>query len=331
MSPLSVLHLSHHDGCIADFEYVASELGLAVRSCKYDDGYNIGPERADRSWERWRDRLCQSDVVLVSDTAPLARIVMQHLDEYAGHLVVWVCNRFDYADEATNDCGFPDADYYALFRWASLHPRVHIAPYTPFEYHYARRFGVELGERVIKPIGRRLARSTAQLVPPGVDKSATVFVPPYHNDTVLMDLADVVSRLGVPAFSGRYGGPEELAGFRGLVHIPYAWSTFAFFESLQNAIPMFVPSRVFLLRLAMQRGFWWQQARMLPRLQRVSEWYAPSHDFFVYFRSWRDLRRKLRVVDLDHVRRRMRRFAAQHADVTLASWRGLFEQIEGAT
>ncbi|MHB1568675.1 MAG: hypothetical protein ACYC0H_05675, partial [Solirubrobacteraceae bacterium] len=305
MPPLRVLHLSHHDGCIADFEYVSSELGFDVRSYKFDDGYNIGPERADSAWERWRDRFCQADVVLVSDTAPLARIVMQHLDEYEGHLVVWVCNRFDYADEATNDCGFPDADYYALFRRASLHPRVHIAPYTPFEYHYARRFGVELGEQVIKPIGRRLARSTAQLVPPGVDKAATVFVPPYHNDSVMMDLAAHVSSLGAPAYCGRYGGPEDLVGFRAVVHIPYAWSTFAFFETLQNAIPMFVPSRVFLLRLARRRDFWWQQARMLPRLQRVSEWYAPAHDFFVYFHSWRDLRRKLRRVDLDEVRHRM--------------------------
>ena len=330
MPPLRVLHLSHHDGCIADFEYVSSELGLDVRSYKFDDGYNIGPERADRSWERWRDRFCQSDVVLVSDTAPLARIVMQHLDEYAGHLVVWVCNRFDYADEATNDCGFPDPDYYALFRRASSHPRVHIAPYTPFEYHYARRFGVELGERVIKPIGRRLARSTPQLVPPVIDKSATLFIPPYNNDSVMMDLAAHVSSLGAPAYCGRYGGPEDLAGFRAVVHIPYAWSTFALFENLQNAIPMFVPHQRFLLRIARRRGFFWPEAPMLPSLQRVSEWYAPGHDFFVYFRSWRDLRRKLRAVDLDDVRRRMRQFAAQHAYATLASWRGLFEQIESA-
>ena len=327
MPPLNVLHLSHHDGCIADFEYVASRLGLAVRSCKYDDGYNIGSQRADRSWESWRERIEQADIVLVSDTAPLARIILQHLDEYSGHLVIWVCNRFDYADRATNDCGFPDPEYYALFRKATTHKRVHIAPYTPFERHYARRHGVDLGDHVIRPIGLRLSREGGRCVPSAIDKPATVFVPPYHNDTVLK-LADRLRRLGVPAYCGRYGGPEELAEFRAIVHIPYAWSTFAFFENLQSGVPMFVPGRRAILRLARKADFFWPQADMLRCLRHVSEWYDPEHGFLVYFRSWRDLERKLRLVDLEEVRERMRDFGERHAHATLTSWSRLFAGIE---
>jgi hypothetical protein len=327
---VKVLHLSQHDGCLADFEYVSAQLGLEVESARFDDGYNIGAECADRAWTRWRPRIESSDAVLVSDTAPLARIVLQHLDAYRGHLVIWVCNRFDYADQATNDCGFPDAAYYDLFRRAVRHPRVHVASFTPFEPHYARRRKVELGERVIKPIGLRLPPAPDPLVPRAVDKPATVFVPPYHNDTRFLDLAARCEELGVPAYGGRYGGPEDLRDFRAIVHIPYSWSTFAFFEHLQNAVPMMVPSPRLLLRLSRRPNFFWPDRRRFRSELALAEWYRPEHDFLVRFRGWRDLGAKLHQLDLAPVRARMRVFAEEHTRSTLSAWAGVFGAVEAA-
>jgi hypothetical protein len=327
---VKLFHLTHHQGCIADIEYVGARLGLSVTSATFDDGYNIGPERADRAWTRWRDRLEQADVVLVSDTCPLARIVLRHLDEFRGSLVIWVCNRFDYRDEETNDCGFPDPAYYDEIRSAVAHPRVRVALFTAFEAHYARAGGVELGARVIKPTGCGVHRPCPSLIPPEIDRERTVFVPPYHNDTLLLDLAAACARGGVPAYSGRYGGPDDLRGFRAIVHIPYSWSTFALFEHLQAGLPMFVPSPRFLLELADLGNFWWPDSDRLADLLEISEWYVPEHDFLVRFESLPDLFRGLRRRDLGSVRARTAAFAGRHERETLAAWRALFDSLRGA-
>ena len=317
---MKVFHLSHHHGCIADFEYAAGRLGVDVVSATFDDGYNIGADRADRAWERWKDRLTGADVVLISDTAPLARIVLQHLEEFRGRLVIWVCNRFDYHDAESNDCAFPDPAYYDLVRRAADHPRVDIAVFTPFESHYARERGVELGDRVIKPVGRRLPGPYSPSVPDSVEKEHTLFVPPYVNDTKLVDVVEACRRGGHPAYSGRYGGPQDLRGFRAIVHIPYSWSTFALFEAIQNAIPVFVPRRQFLLALARNPRFWWPDRGNLGELLELSEWYAPEHGFLTQFASWPDLWWSLGHTDLDEVRRRLVAFGRAHEEAMLRAW-----------
>src|SRR4051812_31901260 len=109
---MNVLHLSHHQGCFGELAYVASQLGFTIESMEYRDGYNISAEKANASWEANKERFNSFDVIITSDTAPLARIILQHMDEFKGRLVVWVCNRFDYVDNATNDCGFPDREFY---------------------------------------------------------------------------------------------------------------------------------------------------------------------------------------------------------------------------
>jgi len=204
-----------------------------------------------------------------------------------------------------------------------------VAAYTAFELIHARDRGVELGDRVIKPLGRRLPTTYRPLVPEAIDPAGTVFVPPYHNDSVFMDLASRCEELGARAWSGRYSDPDELAGFRAIVHIPYAWSTVAFFERLQDAIPTFIPSERLLLELWRQPGFFWADGRRLEELIGCSEWYDPEHeDLLVRFDSFEELGDKLRGLDLEPVRERMRTFAERHAIRTTAAWSEVFEEIE---
>ncbi|HTW05917.1 MAG TPA: hypothetical protein VME46_00295, partial [Acidimicrobiales bacterium] len=82
--------MSHHDGCIAEIAYVCRALGIEERAARFDDGFNIGPERAELAWQRWKDQMCDADVVMVSDTAPLARIALAHMDSLPGHLIIWI-------------------------------------------------------------------------------------------------------------------------------------------------------------------------------------------------------------------------------------------------
>ena len=321
---MRILHLSHHHGCLADFAEVGRRLGLDVESVTFDDGYNIGPERATRAWQRWKDRLNGADVVLVSDTAPLARIVLQHLDDFSGYLVVWVCNRFDYVDEQTNDCAFPDAGYYELFRKVRDDERVEIASYTPFEIVHARERGVDLGSEVIRPLGLRPPMPLDSPVPASVRPEACVLVPPYLNDR-MFDLPRRCENFGVRAYCGNYAGAGDAARFRAVVHVPYAWSTFAFFEHLQNGMAVFVPSLAFFRELAATPGFFWPN--MHDDCLDLAEWFAPEHDFLVRYDSWDDLGRRLQTTDLDAVRRATRSAALRHADATIRAWERLFARI----
>lgn len=324
---MKIVHMSHHAGCQRDLAYVASKLGHEVDFLSFPYGYNVSRERANRFWNEQKDILRKADIVLTSDTAPLSRVVLQNLEDFPGRLVVWVCNRFDYCDQATNDCGFPDPEFYSIFRRACSHEKVLVVPYTDFEYIYARKFrGIPMPSGTIRPTGATLPPGDdwKSLIPEHVDKSLTFLIPPYHNDTHFMDLLGKCRELGLPCFRGRYAGPTDLAGFRGIVHIPYAWSTFAFFESLQQGLVYFVPSLRFLREMARGPNFFWSPPYDQASLES-SEWYLPEHrGLLVYFDSWEDLRNKALHGEHSELKDRISKWAQRHAANTIEQWGRVF-------
>ena len=320
---MKVLHVSHHQGCREDLDYIAARLGLTIDHYEYRGGYNIDATRAEAGWRANRERFLSYDAIVISDTAPLSRIFLQN--DWPRGLVIWICNRFDYCDQATNDCGFPDAEYYSLFASALTRPRTVVASYTAFEHHYARGHGIPLGDLTVKPIGARLPRSFVGLVPEDTDRTKTCFVPRYHND-MAADLEGHCRTLGIAAFSGRYGGPGDLRGFKAVVHIPYAWSNFALFENLQSGLPYLIPSPRMLLELARSIDFFWSPPFRPDRLE-LAEWYVPAHrDVFSYFDSWRHLQ-ELAEADLSPRRQAIAAFCEAHSSRTLAQWRHIFDRV----
>jgi len=320
---VKVLHVTHHQGCQDDLEYVAARFGITIDHYHYRGGYNIDATRAEAAWQADRDRFLAYDVILTSDTAPLARIFLQN--DWPKGLVIWICNRFDYCDQATNDCGFPDAGYYRLFASALARPRTVVAAYTDFEHHYARARGIPLGSLTVKPVGRRLACQAVGLVPAAIDRPTTCVIPPRHNDTAA-DLDGRCRTLGIAAYGGRYGGPSDLRGFRAVIHIPYAWSNFALFENLQAGLPYLIPSRRMLMDLAGSMEFFWSPP-FWPDCLDLAEWYAPAHDgLFSYFDSWSQLQ-ELAESDLSPRRQAIAEFCEAHTTRTLAQWREIFDRV----
>lgn len=321
---MKVLHVSHHQGCRDDLDYVASRLGITLDHYEYRGGYNIGAARAAAAWHADRERFLAYDAILTSDTAPLSRIFLQN--GWPKGLIIWICNRFDYCDEATNDCGFPDAAYYELFRTAIDRPRTVVASYTAFEHHHARARGIALDTLTVRPVGARLPRKHTALVPGDVDRAATCFVPTYHND-VAAALASRLQACGAGAYTGRYGGPWDLRGFKAIVHVPYAWSNFALFENLQSGLPYLIPSRRFLTEeLATLPGFYWSPPYLPDRLD-LSEWYDPDHaGVFIYFDSWEHLA-ELAHSDLSAHAAPIAAFCRAHTDRTVEQWRDIFASV----
>ena len=320
---MKVLHVSHHQGCRNDLDYVAARLGFTLDHYEYRGGYNIDAKRAAAAWQTDRERFLAYDVIVTSDTAPLSRIFLQN--DWPKGLVIWICHRFDYCDQATNDCGFPDPKYYEMFASAPTRPRTVVASYTEFEHHYARMHRIPLDSLTVKPIGARLTEAFVGLVPTDTDRATTCFIPCYHNDKAA-DLEGHCRTLGIAAYHGRYGGPADLKGFKAIVHVPYAWSNFALFENLQAGIPYLIPSPRMLMEIAGSTDFFWSPPFWPDHLE-LSEWYAPEHgQILSYFDSWNDLR-DLAESDFGPSRQAIAEFGEAHIRRTLVSWREIFDRV----
>lgn len=335
---LNVLHISFHKGCIKDFEYVAEQLDLNLTSLfvqdqpeRWLDGettgngiYNIGHNRAKKAWNKNKDYFNQFDVIITSDTAPLSRIFLQN--NWKKPLIIWICNRFDYYDGASLDCSFPDKEYYQLFREAFHKNNVKIIAYTPFEHYYTKLKGVDTGTLTIKPCAKPNNFLSQSSIPATIVKSETFFVPPYLNDTVFCNLASICNSLGIPAYNGRYNGPGDLKDFKGIIHIPYAWSNLALFENLQNGVPYFVPSKKFILELKKQGNFFFNM--LSSSTIELSEWYSEElKDILIYFDSWDDLAIKIKQTNFVEIKQKIKKFGQMHHDAMINRWKAVFQEF----
>ena len=62
------------------------------------------------------------------------------------------------------------------------------------------------------------------------DKKETFFIPQYHNETIMINLSEILNKYGIKNFNNRHQGFNDLIEFKGIITIPYAWSTWALFE-----------------------------------------------------------------------------------------------------
>jgi len=342
--PLRILHLTFHRSCLNEIESIAKELGLDVEHCfvpdlppKYFDGvtqgnalYNIDHERAERIWNKHKRLFEDFDAVLVSDTAPLSRIFLQN--QWKKPLIIWICNRFDYYDGASLDCHFPDQEYYELFKSAAKQENVTIIAYTAFEHYYAKSKGIDTGNLIITPCCPKIKQAAQSSIPASIEKENTFFLPPYHNEKYFMDFSTFCTQLGIRNYCGRYNGAADLQQFKGIIHLPYTWSSFAFFEMMQLGIPYFVPTIRFFEECAHQGNYFHPNLGTLleKKLYGLSEWYSSEHqDLITYFDSWEDLKIKIRQADFSKLREKIHSFAAEHKEQMLDRWRGVFANIEG--
>lgn len=330
---LRVLHLTFHEGCAAEFAGVARELGFELTTWNFWKMPDIvhpkdrpprlhcmSHERAERVWNQYKDFFESFDVVVTSDTAPLSRIFLQN--NFSRRLVIWVCNRFDYVDRAGMDHPFPDREYYQLINRAYRRSQVAVASNAAFERFYASTKGVDLGPLIIRPYG-----AVADIF---VDQERFVsdvfYVPNYSNNTEMLDLVGkVLPAQGISAQTGRFGTLADLRKYRGIITIPYTYSSIMFFEILRLNIPLFIPSKSFFIRLRQDNRdtLWHQNGEFLFDENRweLSEWYCQEHaQFIVYFDSWEDLKYKIDTVDFDDIRLRMKEFSDQQKKIMLERW-----------
>ena len=335
---LRVLHLTFHKGCKKELEGVAKELSIDLTTwfipdlpAGFFDGktsgnalYNIGHERAHRIWDLHQDFFHAFDIVITSDTTPLSRIFLQN--HWEKPLIIWICNRFDYCDAASLDCPFPDQEYYDLFKAAMDQDNVTIVAYTEFEHYWARKMGIETKSLTITPCGLNIGELKTSAIPKDIVKPQTFFLPPYHNETIFMDLSSYLKERGIPNFCGRYNGPADLKNFKGIIHLPYSFSNLALFENIQMGIPYFIPTIRFFEELVEQGNYFHPNLSCLihDQVHSLSEWYDPKHaEIFTYFDSWDDLIFKINHLEYEKKRKEIRAYGREIKKDNLKKWANL--------
>lgn len=329
---LKVLHISFHHGCLKEFEFVAQQLNLEITSrAAHDlflgitagnDIYNVTHNTAQKVWEKHQDYFNTFDVIVTSDTAPLSRIFIQN--GWQKPLIVWICNRFDYADGSTADNRFPDVEYYRLFRHAAKMPNVKIIAYTLYEHIYAHLHNVSTGDLVIKPCGSLLYDDYKDVVPSHISKEETLYVVPRMDSYCLQHLEQICQARGIKTYAGQDG--PGLDGFKGVLHFPYNYSTLGLFEKMQRGLVHFIPSLDFAKQLynSSQRALY-RYVDGVKESVRCSEWYnGENADAIIYFDSWDDLKYKIEHTDFDATRKKVKAFGEKHRKEMLARWQQVF-------
>ena len=325
---MRILHLTFHRSPQYDLEYVCQKLGLEIETLYFHNyasniykpnRYKITEERAEMWWQDKKDYYHSFDLIITSDTAPLSRIFLQHIDELRPRLIVWICDRFDYAIET-------DKQYPVLLNRLVQERKLKLIPNSEIERIYCKQRGVTVSKPVIKPLGHRLGGR--EMIPPqGAaimeegDYESGFYIPMYHNETKFMNLQRHCSALGLRTFHGVHRGADSLKRFKAIIHIPYAWSTWAFFDALALNVPYLIPTERFLCEMQGRPGFWFQ-TDFDQGMLKLAEWYCDEHrDFLTYFDNFDDLTSKAQTTDWPEVRGEVSRFAQEHHDRTLDMWR----------
>ncbi|MDN3504422.1 MAG: hypothetical protein P0S95_02465 [Rhabdochlamydiaceae bacterium] len=331
--------MSFHDGCNAEFEYVCKELDFNLTQAPQEvlstlDGqhignnrYNITHARAEKAWLTYQDYFNSFDGVIVSDTSALARIFLQN--DWQKPLIVWVTNRFDYADRGNQGTRFkfPDSEFYDLIRSISNRPNVAIAYSTIFEKTYAREIrGVDVEGPIIKATGWGRSGPLSNIIIPSLKHQQMVFFPPYQNEFAFTSLPSALKRKSIPFYhkKGHWGGPFAIKEFKAIVHLPYAPTTIALFENIRVGLVHVIPSFRLMKSLLKSKKYFFQATHTL-EMVRNSEWYLPENKAF--FDSFRDLRRKLTSIDFEKKKKQVYQLSVQHKDNQLALWKKLLNPL----
>ena len=327
---MKFLHVNFHKGCELDIEYVFNKLGHTVQSWRFDDGetqgndiYKINYLRAQKCWEKYKDFFNTFDGIITSDTCPTSRPFLQN--NWSKLLIIWVCNRFDYQVEG-------DELFYDLLRSIPNRKNVYIAGNTQIENIYSKQIrNVDITNEVIKPHCKNLVSSHLFKTynPEDEDK---FFIPTYENETKFMNLSQKANELGIKNNNGERfkNHVSDLLEYKGIICLPYAWSTIIFFEVMQLGIIYFIPTPRFLLELSKSDKYLIQRYWFQPpynrdeNLLKAAEWYCDEHkDLIIYFDSWEDLQEKIKTTDYTNQTKKILEYAEKHSQITLSKWNNI--------
>lgn len=304
-----ILHISYHIGAINDIQYVCDEIGnieiehynpledqevKGYISSLHPNNWDlyISKEMGKHIWNLRKDYFDKFDKIIVSDTCMLSRIFIND-HNFNKKLIIWIVNRFDYPHGVERNV---DDEYFDYFRNLLSDSRVEIVGCSAAEIFYANIYNINIRNKPIYPIGKKSKiRKTlnknwqgrgAENVIYSLDNfKETFYLPVRHNEKVF-DISNKLSELKIPHYHGQYKDPEDLGKFKSIIHFPYAWTTFSFYENIQNGANYLSPSLNFIYNLIKSHGigmhgYAMQNINLFPRMAYLTDHFNPTYNMFL--------------------------------------------------
>ncbi len=332
---MKILHLSHHNGCMYDQEYILNKLGHEVTSLKFlelgetltvinpIESFRVSRALAKVIWSEVKDYLNSFDVILTSDTAPISRVILENIEEFTGKLIIWICNRYNYEV-------FGDGEWTKLFDKANDFENVKIVPYTLFEKIWADANGIRTENwEVITPIGKWMVND----IP--LEKNNDAWVGMYWNDNKFMNLKQTLLDMGVKAEGGeheKYANINELKRHHSFITLPDAPSKLICFELIHIGVPAILPAKTFMKKLKNTEGYGipLAPAQFDDSIIDVLEWYDPElEDCRYYYNSFDEIPKLINVIkkSTDVIQENCAYHSQRIEDKVLNQWKNLYDNL----
>lgn len=332
----NILHLSHHIGCFKDQSYVLNKLGFQILNFKfYDHQFYVSRELANDFWNNYKDTINKYDYVLISDTSPISRSILQNIDEFESKLVIWICNRFDYAMHGDND-------YYQLFKSLKDHKKIRIVASTLWEKIWCLKHGIDILDcPVINPLGKFNEELNSYIPKSDVFnewynntsnlKDAEVFVPFYTNDNNFFNLSNFLSSRNITVCNTTFKSVEELKNYKAVVTLPDTFCKWLSFELIHEKIPAVIPSIKFLNKLCLTPGYLFNKTgyggaeSLTSDLLSLSEWYNQLfNEVRFHFDDFEEIPDILSKIDKDCLNEKFNLCSLKHEQNILSQWENFY-------
>ena len=283
---MKIIHYSYHVGCINDAAYIFTKLGheITLRHLNFPN-YCVTDAIANDFWSKNESEFQNYDVILTTDTVALSYIFMRRIDQLRPHLLIWICNRFDYAMWDN------PAFYESMRSLESYRHKVTFIPWTDYELLWCGKHKVRVSENTISSVGRMPdSVYTSQRVENDfggqkleyktAEAADTIFVQKYLNHTHFMNLPEYLHSKGISTVWGGYTHFKEIQPFRGTVVFPDSFCKVFAFESIQQGLLVYLPTKRFLVELAQQSKYWFNVTGFMQHTNQLTydlvnfcEWY----------------------------------------------------------
>ncbi|KAI8610036.1 mannosyltransferase putative-domain-containing protein [Chytriomyces sp. MP71] len=262
--PVRVLFYNTHAGTRANAAYVSQRLGLTFAHFDPDVVKGAWEMNADQSRELinagYARLVCDSaDVVIVSDTFPHARALVESLlvadqeKQCNTTIIAELTNRFDWGLEENRGHGDAIAFHKNLWQIQQhdhLRSRILWTANNPLEaQHLANMAAITPEFRLLRPTGY------SSLPGVFVPKEEAELVAVYPMDGRLQSpILYILDQLQIPhkVLPKKYGGPHTLKQYKAFIEIPYQVSTMKLYENLAAGVVMLIPTARFLRELILK-------------------------------------------------------------------------------